>query len=127
VKTQLQSTNEHDFGRTPRESVANRSTRQSDSCDNNPPFQRVHEEHFVDAEAASAFLSITRRQLLAMARNGAVPAYPSSLGSRRKQWRFRLSELATAITEGLKEPLRESANRMDNGSRQSRSSRKGRS
>ena len=84
-------------------------------------------EPFVDGECAAKFLAIERRQLLAMARSGAIPAYPASLGSRRKQWRFRLSELATAITKGLKEPLRESANRMDNGSRQSRSGRKGNS
>lgn len=82
-------------------------------------------EHFVDAATAAAFLSITRRQLLMMARNGAVPAYPASLGSRRKQWRFRLSELAAAITTGVKKNVSDSANRSDNGSRQSRSSRKG--
>ena len=82
-------------------------------------------ERFVDASTAASFCSIARRQLLMMARAGAIPAYPASLGSRRKQWRFRLSELAAAITKGLKEPERESTNRVDNGSRQSRSSRKG--
>jgi hypothetical protein len=82
-------------------------------------------EHFVDATTAAAFLSVTRRQLLMMARSGAIPAYPASLGSQRKQWRFRLSELAAAITKGLKKPVSETANRVDNSSRQSRSSRKG--
>lgn len=82
-------------------------------------------ERFVDAETAASFCSITRRQLLMMARTGAIPAYPASLGSRRKQWRFRLSELAIAITKGLKKSVSESASRVDNSSRQSRSSRKG--
>jgi hypothetical protein len=82
-------------------------------------------ERFVDAATAAAFYSINRRQLLMMARSGAIPAYPASLGSRRKQWRFRLSELAAAITKGLKKPDSETTNRMDNSSRQSRSSRKG--
>jgi hypothetical protein len=82
-------------------------------------------ERFVDAETAASFCSITRRQLLMMARSGAIPAYPASLGSRRKQWRFRLSELAAAITKGLKKSVSESSSRVDNGPRQSRSSRKG--
>lgn len=82
-------------------------------------------ERFVDAETAASFCSITRRQLLMMARTGAIPAYPASLGSRRKQWRFRLSELAAAITKGLQKRVTESTSRVDNSSRQSRSSRKG--
>ena len=82
-------------------------------------------ERFVDAATAAAFLSITRRQLLMMARTGAIPAYPASLGSRRKQWRFRLSELAVAMTKGLRKSVGESTSRVDNSSRQSRSSRKG--
>jgi hypothetical protein len=66
------------------------------SPDNDSP------EGFVDAETAAKFWAIERRQLLAMARIGAIPAYPASLSCRRKQWRFRLSELADAITKGLK-------------------------
>lgn len=77
-------------------------------------------ERFVDADTAASFCSITRRQLLMMARTSAIPAYPASLGSRRKVWRFRLSELAAAITKGLKKPVRESTSRVDNSSRQSR-------
>jgi len=82
-------------------------------------------EPFVDAEAAARFLKISRRQLLAMARSGAVPAYPVSLGSCRKQWRFRLSELADAISRGLRKPVGRSAARVDNTARQARGSRKG--
>jgi hypothetical protein len=90
-----------------------------------PPADGIQFENFVDATVGAKYLSITRRQLLALARSGAVPAYPASLGSRRKQWRFRLSELSAAMTKGLKKPVNQNANRVDNGSRQSRSSRKG--
>ena len=62
-------------------------------------------EPFVDAECAAKFLAIERRQLLAMVRIGAIPAYPASLGSRRRQWRFQLSELAATITKGLKKSV----------------------
>lgn len=91
----------------------------------NVPFSPLPLESFVDADRAAEFLSVERRQVLAMARCGAIPAYPASLGSRRKHWRFRLSELAEAVTRGLKKPVNRSGNSVDNGSRQSRSSRKG--
>ena len=87
---------------------------------NNLTVPQGQPERFVDADTAASFCSVTRRQLLMMARSGAIPAYPASLGSRRKQWRFRLSELATAISKGLKKPVSESTSRVDNGSRQSR-------
>lgn len=54
-------------------------------------------EVFVDAGKAAEFLSITRRRLLEMARAKEIPAHPIGRG-KRKQWRFRLSELAQAMT-----------------------------
>jgi len=42
-------------------------------------------EPFVDAQTAAKFWAIERRQLLAMARIGAIPAYPASLSPRRKR------------------------------------------
>lgn len=84
-------------------------------------------EHFVDAAVAATFLSIPRRQLLALARSGAIPAHPASLGSRRKQWRFRLSEVAAAIIKGLKKTVNQRTNPVDNDARQSRSGQKGNS
>ena len=54
-------------------------------------------EPFVSAEAAAQFLSITRRYLLALARNGIAGAYPVGTGTMRRVWVFRLSELCTAI------------------------------
>jgi excisionase family DNA binding protein len=56
-------------------------------------------EPFVAADTAARFLSITRRRVLQMARAGEIPAHPIGRG-KRKQWRFRLSELADAfVTE----------------------------
>jgi hypothetical protein len=53
-------------------------------------------EQFVDAEEAGRFLSLRPRRVLELARKGIVPAHPLGEGSR-KIWRFRLSELASAI------------------------------
>ena len=55
-------------------------------------------EPFVAAETAAEFLSLRRRRVLELARQGAIPAHPLGDG-RRKVWRFRLSELATTIEE----------------------------
>jgi excisionase family DNA binding protein len=49
-------------------------------------------EHYVGAAEAAKFLSITRRTLLQMARDGVVPAHPLGNGPRRL-WRFLLAEL----------------------------------
>jgi hypothetical protein len=54
-------------------------------------------EPFVSAEQAAQFLSIKRRYLLALARNGIAGAYALGTGTVRKIWVFRLSELAAAI------------------------------
>jgi hypothetical protein len=55
-------------------------------------------EHFVAADEAAAFLSMTRRRVLDLARGGILPAHPIGLGPRRV-WRFRLSELAAALLD----------------------------
>lgn len=54
-------------------------------------------EPFVDANRAAEFLLITRRHLLELARAGVIPAHPIGNG-KRKTWRFRLSEIADAIS-----------------------------
>lgn len=53
-------------------------------------------ERFVDADEAAHFLSIKRRRVLDLARAGHLPAHPLGLGARCV-WRFRLSELASAL------------------------------
>jgi|SRR5215831_5569398 len=53
-------------------------------------------EPFVDAERAGEFLELKPRRVLQLARQGKLPAYPIGDGAR-KVWRFRLSELVTAM------------------------------
>ena len=53
-------------------------------------------EGFVDADEAGKFLSFTRRRILDLARARKLPGHPIGDGARRV-WRFRLSELATAV------------------------------
>jgi hypothetical protein len=55
-------------------------------------------ERFVSADEAARFLSVTRRYVLELARNGIAGAYPLGTGTKRKTWVFRLSELAASIT-----------------------------
>lgn len=61
-------------------------------------------EPYVDAEAVAAFLCVKRRQVLELARAGKIPAHPL-LGSRRKVWRFKLSEVDAAVASGTRNPL----------------------
>lgn len=57
---------------------------------------RLEHEPFVDAMTVGNFLQLRRRRVLELAREGVIPAYPLGTGSRRV-WRFRLSEVITAI------------------------------
>jgi excisionase family DNA binding protein len=57
-------------------------------------------EPYVSPEDAAAFLKIKRLKLIRMARSGSVPAYPLGPGKRR-QWRFKLSELDKHMQERL--------------------------
>lgn len=50
----------------------------------------------MDAVEAGKFLHLRPRRVLELARQGAIPAYPLGSGERRV-WRFRLSELASAL------------------------------
>jgi excisionase family DNA binding protein len=53
-------------------------------------------EPYVDADHAAAFLSISRKTLLALARSKQIPGHP--VGDRKRRiWRFRLGELAAWI------------------------------
>jgi hypothetical protein len=53
-------------------------------------------EPFVDAIEAGRFLQLRPRRVLELARRGVLPAYPLGDGERRV-WRFRLSELTSAV------------------------------
>ncbi len=50
-------------------------------------------EPYVDAETAAAFLRLTRRTLLQKVRAGKIPGHPLDVNARKKDWRFKLSEL----------------------------------
>ncbi len=63
------------------------------SRDDTTTVHNAQAEHFVAADVAAAFLSITHKYLLKLSRLGLVPAHPIGIGSR-KQWRYRISELA---------------------------------
>ena len=54
-------------------------------------------EGFVDADEAGEFLSLNRRRILELARAGKLPGHPIGDGARRV-WRFRLSEIAAAVS-----------------------------
>jgi hypothetical protein len=57
-------------------------------------------EAFVNADEAGKFLSLNRRRILELARARKLPAHPIGDGARRV-WRFRLSELAAAVSKNL--------------------------
>jgi excisionase family DNA binding protein len=61
-------------------------------------------EPFVSAAEIAAHLKVTRRQVLDMARKNHLPAHPVSFGSRRKMWRFKLSEVDEALSSGALKP-----------------------
>jgi hypothetical protein len=50
-------------------------------------------EPFINADRAAAFLDMPRKTLLALARRGKLPAHGIPGKGRKKNWRFRISEL----------------------------------
>jgi excisionase family DNA binding protein len=57
-------------------------------------------ESYVDPEKAADFLGTNRLKVIRMARAGLLPAH--SLGSsKRRQWRFKLSELDKYMQSGI--------------------------
>jgi hypothetical protein len=60
-----------------------------------PPPQNL--EPFVDAGIAASFLGITRRTLLLKVRAGKIPGHPLDSTAKKREWRFKLSELDRVI------------------------------
>jgi excisionase family DNA binding protein len=58
-------------------------------------------EPYVSPEEAAAFLKTNRLKVIRMARAGFLPAHPLGIG-RRRQWRFKLSELDRHLQGGIK-------------------------
>lgn len=69
--------------------------------------QNPEHEAFVDAAAVGDFLQLRRRRVLELARQGVIPAYSLGTGLRRV-WRFRLSEVVTALGSSRVNYLRQS-------------------
>ena len=70
-------------------------------------------EPFVDADIAAAFLGITRRTLLHKVRVGRIPGHALDPAAKKKEWRFKLSELDRVLSSEVNSPLQppEPANR----------------
>ena len=77
-------------------------------------------EPFVDADQAAKFLFLTRRHVLELARAGKLPGHPIGDGARRV-WRFRLSELAAAVSARISSELAGAEKAVSFGIGQSRS------
>lgn len=58
-------------------------------------------EPFVTADEVAEFLKCSRQQVLQLARTGKIPAHSLGFGHQRKSWRFLLSEIRDAVTNGL--------------------------
>lgn len=59
-------------------------------------------EYFVDSDAVAEFLSMTRREVLRLTRQGRITGYPCS-GTKRVTYKYRLSVVAQDIL-GSKKP-----------------------
>jgi excisionase family DNA binding protein len=58
-------------------------------------------EPYVGPEEAAGFLKLNRLKVIRMARSGILPAHPLGTGKRR-QWRFKISELDRHMQGGIK-------------------------
>ena len=57
-------------------------------------------EPYVSPEEAADFLKTNRLKIIRMARSGTLPAHSLGAG-RRRQWRFKLSELDKHMQHGV--------------------------
>ena len=57
-------------------------------------------EYFLPPEEIAKRLSLTRRQVVEMARAGHLPAHPAGLGDQRVMWRFLWSEVRESMLNG---------------------------
>jgi excisionase family DNA binding protein len=62
-------------------------------------------EPFVTPDEVASHLKATRRFVLELTRDGILPAHPLFSGSRRKMWRYKLSEVDQALALWSKKPV----------------------
>jgi hypothetical protein len=79
--------------------VNDRFIPQPDSSGLNNPNSQQAAERFVDADALAEHLSVARRQVLEMTRRGIIPGHPIDPTAGRKQWRYKLSEVDSALSQ----------------------------
>lgn len=58
-------------------------------------------EGWVDAHTVARHLRITRREVLAKTRAGKLPGHPVDPNTKRKTWRYKLSEVDAAMSGTL--------------------------
>lgn len=58
----------------------------------------------MDADALAEHFSVTRRQILEMTRRGVIPGHPLGIGTSRKVWRYKISEVEAALVSGVRKP-----------------------
>lgn len=73
-------------------------------------------ESFVTADEVAGYLKTTRRQVLELTRQGVLPAHPLFLDSRRKSWRYKLTEIDLALETWPKKPSEGQASGRKGGS-----------
>jgi hypothetical protein len=59
-------------------------------------------EPFVDEHVIAAFLQITPRHAIELARKGEIPSHP--IGHKRKTWRFLISEVSAHFSTPSRKP-----------------------
>ena len=67
-------------------------------------------EPYVTADDIAAHLKITRRQVLEMTRRGVIPAHALGVGQSRHVWRYKITEVESAIASGICKPASNSNN-----------------
>lgn len=60
-------------------------------------------EPFVGADTAAAFVGLSRRTLLEKVRAGKLPGHPLDPCAKKKDWRFKLSELDRCLRSTVSE------------------------
>jgi hypothetical protein len=61
-------------------------------------------EPYVSAQQVAEYLNITRRQVLVMTRRTILPGHWVGIGSKRGLWRYKLTEVDSALAPATKEP-----------------------
>jgi hypothetical protein len=68
------------------------------------PASQQQPERFIDPSALAEHLSVTRRQILEMTRRGVIPGHPLGIGTSRKVWRYKISEVEAALDASARLP-----------------------